>query len=211
MNDVWKSHGEKICSDHSFANQNFHSKADLRTTSEAAKGKLIQCLRSCKSSYKFSSMLFWVAIPSKFTLPLNRNHPKRKVAFQPAFSVGYVRLQECKWWSFIQICVGTTETMCFFIIHCKFLVYVVQVLRHMFLTFICEVYMMVLIVWWRAKSPLDISKHTMNYSGLVITSWVSFWDSLETISPTWKPQQPGCSHKQWWNKRVFFHNLESSN
>ena len=69
----------------------------------------------------------------------------------------------------------------------------------------------VLIVWWRAKSPLDISKHTMNYRGLVIISWVSFWDSLVTISPTWKPQQPGCSHKQWWNKRVFFHNLESSN
>lgn len=60
------------------------------------------------------------------------------------------------------------------------------------------------IVWWRAKSPLDISKHTMNYSGLVITSSVSLWDSLVTISPTWKPQQPGCSQKQWWNKCVFF-------
>jgi len=70
-------------------------------------------------------------------------HPKRKVAFQPAFSVGYVRLQECKWWSFIRMCVGTTETMCFFIIHCGFLVYVLRVLRHMFLTFISEVYMMV--------------------------------------------------------------------
>ena len=41
------------------------------------------------------------------------------------------------------VCVGTTETMCFFIIHCGFLVYVLWVLRHMFLTFICEVYMMV--------------------------------------------------------------------
>lgn len=62
----------------------------------------------------------------------------------------------------------------------------------------------VLIVWWRAKSPLDISKHTINYSVFVITSWVSLWDSLVTNSQTWKPQQPGCSHKQWWNKRFVF-------
>ncbi len=46
----------KMFSDQSFVNQGFHSKADLRTASEAAKGKLIQFLRSCKSFLHF----FWV-------------------------------------------------------------------------------------------------------------------------------------------------------
>ena len=68
-------------------------------------------------------------------------------------------------------------------------------------------------IWWLpGLNSLVAGKITTGYKQTYhesqrfsrLTSWVSLWDSLVTISPTWKPQQPGCSHKQWWNKRFFF-------